>query len=63
MYYKLDAAPSGEYMANDGYRYTITVARRIRTDAGVNVGYEPFESLQDALAAWELVSVEQEGNV
>ena len=60
MYYKLDATPSGEYMANDGSRYTITAARRVRAVSGVNVGYVPFASLQEALVTWGLTAVEED---
>ncbi len=60
MYFKKTPDPLGEFVAADGTRYSLACAKRIRTRDGVNVGYEPFLSLQDALAVWDLVSVEQE---
>lgn len=54
MYFKKSLDPAGEYEDANGQRYSIAVARRIRTAEGVNVGYEPFESLAAALATWGL---------
>ena len=47
-------------MAVDGTRYSLTCAKRIRTRDGVNIGYEPFDSLEAAMCAWNLMAVEQE---
>lgn len=41
-------------MDADGVRFSISSARRVRSPQGVNVGYEEFPSLEDALAAWGL---------
>lgn len=59
MYFKKNPDVLGNFVAADGSCYSIAAARRIRTATGINIGYEAFESLQDALAAWELVPVEQ----
>lgn len=41
-------------MDADGVRFSISSARRVRSPQGVNVGYEEFPSLEDALEAWGL---------
>lgn len=46
----------GEWMDADGQRYSLLVVRRLRNAAGVNVGYEDFDSLEDALAEWGLTA-------
>lgn len=53
----------GDYVNLDGTRYSIVIARRIRSTDGVNVGYREFSSLQDALLAWKLNRIEKEGEV
>ena len=63
MYFKKNPDPAGDFADACGERFSISAARRIRTDAGVNVGYVPFESLQVALAAWGLFLVEKEGKL
>lgn len=60
MYFKKTPDSSGEFMAVDGTRYSLTCAKRIRTRDGVNIGYEPFDSLEAAMCAWNLMAVEQE---
>lgn len=50
----------GVWMGADGQRYSLSVVRRLRDARGVNVGYEDFDSLEDALAAWGLQLVETE---
>ena len=50
----------GDYVAGDGTRYSVFMARRFRSADGVNVGYIAFHSLQDALNAWKLEPFEQE---
>lgn len=44
----------GPYADASGTRYDVSAARRVRSVAGVNVGYESFLSLEDALKAWGL---------
>ena len=44
----------GEYVDAAGMRFAVSEVRRVRNAAGVNVGYEAFPSLQDALDAWGL---------
>ena len=51
---KREMDENGEWMDADGQRYSLLVVRRLRNAAGVNVGYEDFDSLEDALAAWGL---------
>lgn len=60
MYFRKIADTLGDFMDASGSRFSISAARRIRTSEGVNVGYVPFESLDAALAAWQLSPVEQE---
>lgn len=60
MYFKKSPDPMGEYCDAAGVRFSIAVARRIRTARGVNVGYEAFESLEEALDEWGLCLVEME---
>lgn len=50
----------GDYVDAAGNRFSIAAARRIRTAAGVNIGYAPFGSLEEALDYWELSIVEME---
>lgn len=50
----------GDYVDSEGNRFSIAAARRIRTAAGVNVGYAPFGSLEEALDYWELSIDEME---
>ena len=52
---KREMDENGEWMDADGQRYSLSVVRRLRNAAGVNVGYEDFDSLEAALAAWGLV--------
>lgn len=59
MYFKKTLDTVCDFVDSDDFRYALSVTRRIRSSAGVNVGYEPFESLQAALDAWELSSLEQ----
>ena len=62
MFFKKSLDPLGEYVDSEGNRFSIAAARRIRTNKGVNVGYEAFESLVVALTEWKLTvpSMEQE---
>lgn len=53
---KREMDENGEWMDADGQRYSLSVVRRLRNAAGVNVGYEDFDSLEDALAAWGLTA-------
>ena len=61
--FKKSEDPMGDYVNLDGTRYSIVIARRIRSTDGVNVGYREFSSLQDALLAWKLNRIEKEGEV
>lgn len=54
MFYAKFTDREGCYMDADGVRFSISSARRVRSPQGVNVGYEEFPSLEDALAAWGL---------
>lgn len=54
LYYKLVQDEAGEYVAADGTRYFVAAARCVRNSKGLNVGYTPFPSLEEALAAWGL---------
>ena len=54
MKFKREIDENGEWMDADGQRYSLSVVRRLRNAAGVNVGYEDFDSLEAALAAWGL---------
>lgn len=47
---------NGDYIAEDNTRFTVSTARRVRSADGINVGYEQFASLADALAAWGLTA-------
>lgn len=58
-YFKKIIDALGEYEDAAGVRYSIAVVRRIRTTAGVNVGYEPFDTLSQALAVWRLTHNEK----
>lgn len=60
MYFKKSPDPMGEYVDAAGKRFSIAAARRIRTAAGVNVGYAPFASLDAALQAWGLTVWKEE---
>ena len=51
---------SGGFVDADRLRWSVSMARRVRSAAGVNVGYVPFASLEEALAAWGLSAVEME---
>lgn len=55
--------PMGDYGDDEGNRFSIAAARRIRTNKGVNVGYEAFESLADALTEWKLAELPMEQEV
>ena len=57
MYYKKTMMHDGPYADAAGKRWDVCEARRVRDAKGVNVGYEEFPSLDDALAAWGLAPV------
>ena len=44
----------GAWVSADGLRYTLLVVRRLRDSNGLNVGFEDFSSLADALEHWGL---------
>lgn len=54
MYYAKFESADGSYVDANGVRYDVSVVRRVRSAAGVNVGYEQFSSLEAALEAWGL---------
>lgn len=56
MYFKKLPDPMGDYVDSEGNRFSIAAARRIRSTAGVNVGYVPFVSLEMALEYWGLMA-------
>lgn len=54
MYYLKITDPEGVYVNESGERFSISEVRRVRTPKGVNVGYEEYSSLKEALVAWGL---------
>jgi hypothetical protein len=56
-YYAKFKSPDGEYVDSTGVRYDVSAVRRVRSPQGLNVGYVPFPSLEDALEYWGLVPV------
>ena len=60
MYFKKTLDVRGDFVDSEGRRYALSMTRRIRSSSGVNVGYEPFDSLQSALTAWHISVLEQE---
>ncbi len=56
MYYARFESADGAYVDAGGVRFDVSVVRRVRSAAGVNVGYEQFSSLEAALEAWGLRS-------
>ena len=60
MFFRKDMDASGGFVDADRLRWSVSMARRVRSAAGVNVGYVPFASLEEALAAWGLSAVETE---
>ena len=57
MLYKKEPDAQGDYMDEQGNRFSLLCARRIRNARGVNVGYEEFASLELALEEWKLQQV------
>lgn len=51
---------NGDFQSQEGTRYAVCSARRVRNSDGVNVGYEEFSSLEEALEAWGLCRVNDE---
>lgn len=60
MYFKKLPDPMGDYVDAAGNRFSLSAARRIRTAAGVNIGYAPFDSINAALQAWGLTVWKEE---
>jgi hypothetical protein len=60
MFFRKTLDGSGDFVDADGLRWSVSMARRVRSAAGVNVGYVPFASLEEALAAWGLSAIEME---
>lgn len=60
MYYRCKKDSEGDFVAADGTRYSISGARRIRNQEGVNSGYCYFSSLEEALLQWGLKEMSQE---
>ena len=54
MFFAKFECTDGAYVDAQGARYDVVSVRRVRNRSGVNVGYEEFPSLEDALAAWGL---------
>lgn len=54
MLYRKIMDANGDFQSQEGTRYSVCSARRVRNSDGVNVGYEEFSSLQAALEAWGL---------
>ena len=61
MYFKKSPDPMGDYVDAAGNRFSIAAARRIRSSAGVNVGFVPFASLDAALEYWGLFAIDEGG--
>ena len=60
MFFAKFECTDGAYVDAQGARYDVVSVRRVRNRSGVNVGYEEFPSLEDALAAWGLVACTRE---
>ena len=56
-FYARIARPDGAYVDAAGERYDVSVIRRSRSHLGINVGYEPFPSLETALEVWGIEPV------
>lgn len=56
-YYARFESADGVYADAAGLRYDVCEVRRVRSPQGLNVGYVPFPSLEDALEHWGLVHV------
>lgn len=54
MLYKKELDEQGDYRDAQGNCYSLCFARRIRSEHGLNVGYEEFDSLETALRVWGL---------
>lgn len=55
MRYRKEKDNAGPYLGKNGERFSIYAIRRIRTGQGVNVGYEEFATLEEALESWNLM--------
>lgn len=55
MFYQKLADVEGNYVNDSGERFSISAVRRVRNPKGVNVGYEEFTSLEDAVRSWNLI--------
>ena len=53
-YYARFECADGAYADANGVRYDVSAVRRVRSAEGVNVGYVPFPTLEDALEEWGL---------
>lgn len=51
-YYARFECADGAFIDAAGTRYDVVQVRRVRDKCGINVGYEPFPSMEDALSAW-----------
>ena len=57
-YYKREKTEYGSYIDADGERYAVSWCHAIHSptrQTPEQLGYEPFESMEDALAAWGLM--------
>ena len=57
IYFKMIPDVLGDYLNSTGERFSVCMARRVRSPLGVNIGYEPFPSLEAALEHWGLGAV------
>lgn len=48
-YYAKCKSADGAYMDAEGVRYDVSTVRRVRSNNGINVGYEQYPSLEAAL--------------
>lgn len=53
-YYARFECADGAFVDACGLRYDVVSVRRVRDKLGINVGYAPFSSMEEALAAWGL---------
>lgn len=55
MVYKKIESEAGPYQASDGSRYEIFEAIKVMTPQGKNVGWDEFDSIEDASQAYGLI--------
>lgn len=57
-YYAKCKSADGAYMDVEGVRYDVSTERRVRSNNGINVGYEQYPSLEASLYTWGVTPVE-----